>query len=273
MATRIKIQSLETGGLSTEAKAQFRDEIGAAAAGAAGGEAFPVGSVFISVVATDPATLLGYGTWSAIGAGRVLVGINAADADFDTVKETGGAKTVAAAGSNSAPTFTGSALGTHAHGAGTLVPSAHAGATVDDHASHTHTYSDIVNHTHPVVDPGHTHNFLPRSATTGAVSSIVTGTLDTSSTISGSNQPHIQSATTGVTTSNPVGAGASGTTNGPSATLSHTVGQANNHTMSGTSEAVSAGTPAGTVSAPTFTGSPTSVVQPYLVVHIWERTA
>lgn len=59
----------------------------------AGGQAFPVGSVFISVVATNPATLLGYGTWAALAAGRVLVGINAADPDFDTVKETGGAKT------------------------------------------------------------------------------------------------------------------------------------------------------------------------------------
>jgi hypothetical protein len=57
------------------------------------GEAFPVGSVFIAVVATDPATLLGYGTWVALGAGRVLVGFNAGDADFDAAKKTGGAKT------------------------------------------------------------------------------------------------------------------------------------------------------------------------------------
>lgn len=73
------------------------------------------------------------------------------------------------------------------------------------------TITDVLDHTHTVdvTDPGHTHtqdshnhtqnahghNFLPRSGTTGSVSSIVTGTLDTSSTISGNNQPHVQSAT------------------------------------------------------------------------------
>lgn len=52
----------------------------------------PVGSIHISVVSTNPATTLGYGTWVSFGAGRVLVGLNAADASFDTVEETGGSK-------------------------------------------------------------------------------------------------------------------------------------------------------------------------------------
>lgn len=115
--------------------------------------AWPVGSVFISVVSTNPGTLLGFGTWSAFAAGRVLVGIDAGQTEFDTVEETGGAKTV------------------------TL----------------TAAQSGLPQHTH--VQDAHTHSFLPRSGTTGSVSSIVTGTLDTSSTISGANQPHIQTAT------------------------------------------------------------------------------
>lgn len=54
--------------------------------------AYPVGAIYTSVVSTSPATLFG-GTWSAFGAGRVLVGIDAGQTEFDTVEETGGAKT------------------------------------------------------------------------------------------------------------------------------------------------------------------------------------
>ena len=53
---------------------------------------YPVGSVYTSVVATSPATYFG-GTWAAFGAGKVLVGIDSSDTSFDTVEETGGAKT------------------------------------------------------------------------------------------------------------------------------------------------------------------------------------
>lgn len=61
--------------------------------GGSASQAFPVGSVFIAVVSTNPATLLGYGTWSAFGAGRVMVGIDAGDIDFANAEQTGGAKT------------------------------------------------------------------------------------------------------------------------------------------------------------------------------------
>lgn len=57
-------------------------------------QAYPVGSIFLSAAATDPTTLLGYGTWVSIGAGKMLVGFDSGDADFDTLEETGGAKTV-----------------------------------------------------------------------------------------------------------------------------------------------------------------------------------
>ena len=54
---------------------------------------YPVGSIYINASsATNPATLLGFGTWTAFGAGRVMVGLDASDALFDTAEETGGSK-------------------------------------------------------------------------------------------------------------------------------------------------------------------------------------
>lgn len=55
-------------------------------------DAYPVGSVYISVLSTNPSSLFG-GTWVPIGQGKVLVGIDSQDTDFDTLEETGGAKT------------------------------------------------------------------------------------------------------------------------------------------------------------------------------------
>ena len=54
---------------------------------------YPVGSIYINAGATtNPATLLGFGTWVAFGAGRVMVGLNGADPLFDALEETGGSK-------------------------------------------------------------------------------------------------------------------------------------------------------------------------------------
>ena len=52
---------------------------------------YPVGSIYISTSATNPATHFG-GTWAAYGTGRMLVGIDTADTDFDAVNLTGGEK-------------------------------------------------------------------------------------------------------------------------------------------------------------------------------------
>jgi len=54
---------------------------------------YPVGSIYINAgVSTNPNTLLGFGTWTAFGAGKVLVGLDSADTLFDTLEETGGSK-------------------------------------------------------------------------------------------------------------------------------------------------------------------------------------
>lgn len=56
-------------------------------------EAFPINSVYVSISPTNPNAILGYGTWTQFGAGRVLVGVDPLDTDFDTVEEIGGSKT------------------------------------------------------------------------------------------------------------------------------------------------------------------------------------
>jgi hypothetical protein len=53
---------------------------------------YPVGSIYLSTLATSPATLFGFGTWVAFGAGKVLVGQDTGDAAFDVLEETGGSK-------------------------------------------------------------------------------------------------------------------------------------------------------------------------------------
>jgi hypothetical protein len=54
---------------------------------------YPVGSIYINAgVTTNPATLFGFGTWVAFGAGRVMIGLDGSDTLFDTLGESGGSK-------------------------------------------------------------------------------------------------------------------------------------------------------------------------------------
>ena len=59
--------------------------------------AYPVGAIFTTVTAyansAAVVSAIGGTTWVAFGAGKVLVGLDSGDTDFDTSEETGGAKT------------------------------------------------------------------------------------------------------------------------------------------------------------------------------------
>lgn len=55
---------------------------------------WPVGSLFLSTVPTNPAELLGMGTWVRYGEGRVFVGQDSTQPEFDVVHKTGGNKKV-----------------------------------------------------------------------------------------------------------------------------------------------------------------------------------
>jgi len=52
---------------------------------------YPVGSIYLSISPTNPGTLLG-GTWQAWGAGRVPVGVDTSQPEFNTVQKIGGEK-------------------------------------------------------------------------------------------------------------------------------------------------------------------------------------
>jgi len=99
-------------------------------------EIHPVGSIYLSVVDTNPALLFG-GTWTEWGKGRVLVGVDENQTEFDTVEKTGGAKTHA---------LTTSEMPSHTH----TGPS-----HTHNLSNHTHSFP----HTHGVTLPQHTHTF------------------------------------------------------------------------------------------------------------------
>lgn len=126
---------------------------------------WPVGSVFLSVVETNPATLFGFGTWVSIGDGRVLVGQNTSDVDFDVLEKTGGEKT-------------------HV-------------LTESEIPAHTHT-QDV--HSHTINDAGHSH-LTQRYPTATGGSSGFTNDTSMSGTLA-DNTLSTKSATTGITVNN-----------------------------------------------------------------------
>lgn len=86
----------------------------------------PVGYIYMSVVSTSPATLFGGGTWVRIGQGRVLVGQDGTQTEFDTAEETGGEKT---------HTLSTAELPAHTHS----VDHDHASFQSGNSGTHTHT--------------------------------------------------------------------------------------------------------------------------------------
>lgn len=90
--------------------------------------AWPVGSIFISAVSTNPSTLLGGGVWTRFAKGRMLMSLDETQAEFDTVEETGGSKT---------HTLTEAEMPPHTHNGTT----ASSGAHTHDTRSYGHTNS------------------------------------------------------------------------------------------------------------------------------------
>lgn len=92
--------------------------------------AHPVGSIFFTTNGANPGTIYG-GTWAAWGQGRVPVGVNTSDSNYNAAEKTGGASTVSLTVANLPAHNHG--LNSHTHGKGTLA------VTVANH-SHSGLY-------------------------------------------------------------------------------------------------------------------------------------
>lgn len=116
---------------------------------------YPVGAIYMSVVSTSPATLFSMGTWVAFGAGRVLVGIDAGQTEFDAVEETGGAKTVTLTAAQS-----GVPAHTHIQQRLPTATGAVIGFTVDTSMSGTPADSGVTTKANTAADASQAHNNL-----------------------------------------------------------------------------------------------------------------
>lgn len=122
----------------------------------------PVGSIYTNAnVSTNPATLLGFGTWVAFGAGRVPVGIDSGDVDFDTGEETGGAKTHTLSLAE-LPAHDHGSAGSHSHSLPTTVLGSGGTRAISQNAQSTGTMStgSAGTHTHTSVGSGTAHTIV-----------------------------------------------------------------------------------------------------------------
>jgi hypothetical protein len=75
--------------------------------------AYPIGSIFMSVVDEDPAIHIG-GTWVRIAEGRTIIGVDEGETKFDAAEKTGGSDEVVLTTGN-LPPHTHGAAGAHSH--------------------------------------------------------------------------------------------------------------------------------------------------------------
>lgn len=128
--------------------------------------AWPVGSIFISAVSTNPSTLLGGGTWVRFAKGRMLMSLDETQTEFDTLEETGGSKTHTLTEAEMPPhTHSGTtgSGGTHTHGFTTW---GHANNGADSGRSflrHTPTGAAVTYDIDTGSAGAHTHTFTTQS--------------------------------------------------------------------------------------------------------------
>jgi hypothetical protein len=251
----------------------------------------------MSAVATNPSTLLGFGTWVAFGAGKMPVSFSQGDPDFGTLLGTGGTKTGTPTGSVTAPTFTGtSAINTSLVSAGTpagtnSVPTftggtdtssaVSAGTPAGTVAAPVFTGSALATHSHE----------LPFGKTAGGtgqlemIASSIFGTGTSRAPESISAAPTANTTSIAVLKTQAITAGTPAGTNSAPAFTGSALGT-HQHTTTATGTVAAPTftgsalgthqhtlTPAGTNSAPVFSGTSMAILPPFIVINLWQRTA
>lgn len=203
---------------------------------------YPIGKLEFNVSGANPNTYLGFGTWELWGSGKVPVGVDPTDTDYDTPELTGGSKTRSLSTTNiPAHTHT---VGSHTH-------------SINSHShttpSHAHTWSGTTGgggaHQHSVT--GYPAAGGTAYRLTGGVSGASNGAWGTSqgNILLGwaeyiGDHTHYYSGTTSSNNGGNTG-GASLTTNSAGSATTSSVGS----------------------------GTAFSIEQPFITCYIWKRTA
>ena len=211
-------------------------------------DAWPVGSIFMNTASTNPATLLGGGIWSRWGKGRVPVSIDEGQTEFNTSQEVAGSKT---------------------HSLTTAQMPAHSHTISSTTQSHSHTINvaagGVHNHTATVAAAGdHVHAYSGDDPAGRA-------TTYTYKTDQGAATAQISYKTTPYTKS----VDTLGAKHGPSGvgTHTHTATIANSSSHTHTATATSTSASHSHTSATMGSSSSFPILQPYITVYMWRRTA
>lgn len=203
---------------------------------------YPVGSIYISKSSTNPGTLWSGTTWTAEATGRCIIGTSSSY----TVGSTGGSTTVDLSYTHTGPS--------HSH-------------TVNSHVHSTAAYALKASEI-----PYHTHSFSGTTSTDGY--HIHTGTLKEvqAKNTSNSNDVVRRNGATGEYSDINIGNYAGNHTHTYSGTTS-SVGNGYSHSHGDTGTSSPGTSSDGTGNTSSALSSSQSIMQPYVVMYIWRRTA
>ncbi len=232
---------------------------------------YPVGSIYMSVNNVNPKSFFG-GTWVAWGAGRVPIGVNTLETEFEVAEKTGGTKTVNLQHSHTVDSHTHGMSHTH---------------TVDSHThgmTHTHTvdsHTHEMSHTHTVNSHKHLgttgvdSNHYYQGATYG--SNIINSSVENMTGLYFNPASEARTATIRLSYTSPEAPGTNagtrtttdGATPGTNTGTRTTTGGATPGTNTGTRTTTGGAAPETNANLSTTQ----SILQPYITCYMWKRTA